>query len=52
VTSTLGEIYAAQGQFEKAIEVYEALIEKAPNESRYIEKIADLKKRLKESSGK
>ncbi|MBN2201697.1 tetratricopeptide repeat protein [bacterium] len=52
VTSTLGEIYAAQGQFEKAIEVYEALLEKSPNESRYKDKIADLQKRLKESSGK
>lgn len=52
VTSTLGEIYAAQGQFEKAIEVYEALLEKSPNEPRFKEKIADLQKRLKESSGK
>lgn len=52
VTSTLGEIYAAQGQLEKAIEVYEALLEKSPNESRFKEKIADLQKRLKESSGK
>lgn len=52
VTSTLGEIYAAQGQFEKAIEVYEALLEKSPNESRFKDKIADLQKRLKESSGK
>ncbi len=52
VTSTLGEIYAAQGQFEKAIEVYEALLEKSPNETRYKDKITDLQKRLKESSGK
>jgi tetratricopeptide (TPR) repeat protein len=52
VTSTLGEIYAAQGQFEKAIEVYEALLEKSPKESRYKDKIADLKKRFKEASGK
>jgi cellulose synthase operon protein C len=52
VTSTLGEIYAAQGQFEKAIEVYEALLEKSPKETRYKDKIADLKKRLKEASGK
>jgi cellulose synthase operon protein C len=52
VTSTLGEIYAAQGQFEKAIEVYEALLEKSPKETRYKDKIADLRKRLKEASGK
>jgi tetratricopeptide (TPR) repeat protein len=52
VTSTLGEIYAVQGQFDKAILVYEALLEKNPAEQKYLDKIADLKKKLRESSGK
>ncbi len=52
VTSTLGEIYAVQGQFDKAIQVYEALLEKNPKEQKYLDKIADLKKKLKEASGK
>jgi tetratricopeptide (TPR) repeat protein len=52
VTSTLGEIYAVQGQFEKAIRVYEALLEKFPHEQKYIDKIAELKKKMKEASGK
>lgn len=52
VTSTLGEIYAVQGQFDKAIQVYEALLEKIPGEQKYLDKIADLKKKLREASGK
>ena len=52
VTSTLGEIYAVQGQFDKAIQVYEALLEKNPNDQKYLDKIADLKKKLREASGK
>jgi tetratricopeptide (TPR) repeat protein len=52
VTSTLGEIYAIQGQFEKAIQVYEALLEKNPSVQKYREKIAELRKKLKDASGK
>lgn len=49
VTPTLGEIYAAQGQYSKAIDVFETLIKKHPDNEFYIEKIAMLKKKLDES---
>ncbi|OQX60656.1 hypothetical protein B5M50_00510 [candidate division KSB1 bacterium 4484_219] len=52
VTPTLGEIYAAQGHFDKAIEVYEILLRKDPTNQVYIEKIEYLKKRLEESKRK
>ncbi len=49
VTSTLGEIYAAQGHFTKAISVYEILLKKNPDNQFYEEKIEDLKRKQKES---
>jgi len=49
VTPTLGEIYAAQGQFAKAIGVFELLLRKEPNNRAYREKIEYLKKRLQET---
>ncbi len=49
VTPTLGEIYAAQGQFAKAINVFEMLLKKDPNNAAYKEKIEMLKKRLEEN---
>jgi tetratricopeptide (TPR) repeat protein len=52
VTPTLGEIYAVQGQFEKAILVYQALLEKTPGEKKYLDKIEEMKKKLRESAGK
>ncbi len=48
VTPTLGEIYAAQGHFAKAISVYEILLRKDPDNETYKQKIADLKKKLEE----
>jgi len=51
VSPTLGEIYSAQGQFKKAIQVYEILIEKYPEDTeKYTQKINELKKKLEESS--
>jgi len=50
VSPTLGEIYAAQGQYAKAIKVYETLLGKKPGEKQYEEKIEELKRKLKESS--
>jgi tetratricopeptide (TPR) repeat protein len=47
MTPTLGEIYAAQGQFEKAIKVYENLLEKNPDNKQYQEKIEELKNKSK-----
>jgi tetratricopeptide (TPR) repeat protein len=49
VTTTLGEIYAAQGQFAKAIGVFELLLRKDPNNRAYRDKIEYLKKRLQET---
>jgi tetratricopeptide (TPR) repeat protein len=49
VTPTLGEIYAAQGQFAKAIGVFELLLRKEPNNRAYRDKIEYLKKRLEET---
>ena len=49
VTPTLGEIYAAQGQYAKAIGVFELLSRKEPNNKLYREKIDYLKKRLQET---
>jgi tetratricopeptide (TPR) repeat protein len=39
VTPTLGEIYAAQGQYGKAINVFEVLLKKDPSNSGYREKL-------------
>lgn len=49
VTPTLGEIYAAQGQYAKAIGVFELLSKKDPTNRTYREKIDYLKKRLQET---
>ncbi|MBN2012855.1 tetratricopeptide repeat protein [candidate division KSB1 bacterium] len=49
VTPTLGEIYAAQHQYAKAIGVYEILRKSDPDNSFYEEKINYLKKKLEES---
>ncbi len=51
VTPTLGEIYAAQGHYAKAIGVYEILLKKDPENEAYREKIQYLKKKLAEESG-
>jgi len=49
VTPTLGEIYAAQQQYAKAIGVYEILRKKDPNNELYRQKIDYLQKKLDES---
>lgn len=49
VTPTLGEIYAAQGQYAKAIGVFELLSKKDPANRNYRDKIDYLKKRLQET---
>ena len=50
VTPTLGEIYAAQGQYAKAISVFEVLAKKDPANKMYQEKVTFLKQRLSENS--
>ena len=49
VTPTLGEIYAAQRQYAKAISVYEMLLKKDPDNEIYLQKMALLQKKLEES---
>jgi len=49
VTPTLGEIYAAQQQYAKAIGVYEILRSKDPDNQLYKQKIEYLQKKLEES---
>jgi tetratricopeptide (TPR) repeat protein len=49
VTPTLGEIYAAQGQFAKAIDVFELLLRKHPQNEVYAQKIKILKQKLEEA---
>ena len=50
VTPTLGEIYAAQGQYEKAINVFELLLKKHPENEWYKSKLEYLRKRAQEES--
>lgn len=52
VTPTLGEIYAAQGHYSKAIGVYEILLKKDPNNQAYKDKIAYLRNKLSEEQDK
>ena len=47
-TPTLGEIYAAQGQYAKAITVFEGLLKKDPQNQVYRQKLEYLKKKLDE----
>ncbi len=49
VTPTLGEIYAAQGQYSKAIDVFETLIKKSPENEFYVKKLELLRQKLDES---
>ena len=50
VTPTLGEIYAAQGQYAKAINVFEMLLKKNPENEWYRTKLEYLRKRLEDES--
>ncbi|MCG8603935.1 tetratricopeptide repeat protein [bacterium] len=49
VTPTLGEIYTAQGQYVKAINVFERLLTKNPDNKDFAKKIEQLKEKLAES---
>jgi len=49
VTPTLGEIYAAQGQYAKAIDVFETLLKKHPENEFYSKKITELQQKLAET---
>ncbi|MBU0518083.1 tetratricopeptide repeat protein [bacterium] len=49
-TRTLGELYATQQKYDEAIDVYQQLIEKDPENQSYKERLEDLKKRKALSS--
>jgi hypothetical protein len=48
ITATLADIYLDQGCVEKAIEIYEKLTKKEPENNFYKMRLASLKKELKE----
>jgi tetratricopeptide (TPR) repeat protein len=43
LTPTIGEIYIAQGRFKEAIDVFEQLLEKEPDNHRFQKKIKDIR---------
>ncbi|MDZ7373459.1 MAG: tetratricopeptide repeat protein [candidate division KSB1 bacterium] len=51
VTPTLGEIYAAQGQYAKAIGVFQVLKERDPDNPEWDRKIEMLKRKMLEAGG-
>lgn len=48
ITATLADIYLQQGYLEKAIEIYEKLTKRYPDNEFYRKRCAALKKELKE----
>ena len=48
ISATLADIYLEQGCVDKAIEIYEKLVRKEPNNSFYKQRLSSLKKDLKE----
>ncbi|MBN2416647.1 tetratricopeptide repeat protein [bacterium] len=50
VSPTLGEIYAAQGQYAKARKVFEQLFEMHPDNEQYRQKIEEMRKKAQENS--
>ncbi len=46
LSPTLGEIYISQGRFEEAIDVFQQLLEKDPDNSRFQKKIKDIRSML------
>jgi tetratricopeptide (TPR) repeat protein len=49
VTSTLGEIYIAQGKFKEALEVFRTLLEENPENRRYKRKVKELQELLQQN---
>ena len=48
VTATLADIYLEQGYLEKAVEIYEKLARREPENTFYKQRLSSLKKDLKE----
>lgn len=49
VTSTLGEIYIAQGKFREALEVFQTLLQENPENRRYKRKVKELQELLQQN---
>lgn len=49
-TKTLAELYASQGDWKRAVEVYEELLERHPSNTAYQQRLNDLKNRLEQSN--
>jgi tetratricopeptide (TPR) repeat protein len=48
ITATLANIYLEQGYLEKAIEIYEKLLKREPENNFFRQRLSSLKKDLKE----
>jgi hypothetical protein len=48
ITASLAEVYLEQGYLEKAIAIYDKLLEKEPGNETYKARVTSLKKTLKE----
>jgi hypothetical protein len=48
ISATLADIYLEQGYSDKAIEIYEKLVRKEPENNFYKQRLSSLKKDLKE----
>jgi hypothetical protein len=48
ISATLADIYLEQGYLDKAIEIYERLVRKEPENNFYKQRLSSLKKDLKE----
>lgn len=49
-TPTMAELYASQGHFDKAVNVYRNLLARDPNETQYLERIEELEMLAKASA--
>jgi pentatricopeptide repeat protein len=45
-TATMAEVYARQGHFEKAVEIYRYLLEREPNRKDIIEALAEIEEKI------
>ena len=51
-TATMAGVYAQQGHFEKAVEIYRFLLEREPNRQDIADALAELEKRIEKEGAK
>jgi pentatricopeptide repeat protein len=51
-TATMARVYAEQGHYEKAAEIYRHLLEREPDRREFLEAIADIEKKRKDQGPK